>query len=115
MINNLDNVIDSRDVIDAISELENEENLSEADEVLLQELKLLASECENYCDWEHGETLIRYSHWVDYVQEMLEDCGSVPRDMPWYIAVDWETTANNISHDYHQVDFGDVTYYIRCV
>lgn len=115
MINNLADVIDSRDVIDAIDELENEDNLSEGDEVLLQELKDFADECKDYCDWEYGATLIRYSHWVEYVQEMLEDCGAVPADLPWYVEVDWETTADNISLDYAQVDFGDVTYYIRCV
>jgi hypothetical protein len=115
MINNLDDLIDSRDVIDAIGELENEENLSEGDEVLLGELKELASECEGYGDWEYGATLIRASYWVDYAQEMLVDCGDIPQELPWYIAIDWEQTADNLLADYTEVDFGGIPYYIRCV
>jgi hypothetical protein len=115
MINNLDDLIDSRDVIDAIGELENEENLSEADEILLGELKELANECECYGDWIYGATLVSASYWVEYAQQMLEDCGDLPKDLPWYIAVDWEKTADNLLADYTEVSFGGIPYYIRSV
>lgn len=115
MINNLDDLIGSLDVMDAINELENMENLSYGDEVLLGELKDLAYECDGLADWKYGETLIRASYWADYAQEMLEDCGDIPKDLPWYISIDWEKTADNLLVDYTEVSFGGIPYYIRNV
>ena len=60
-----------------------------------------------------GETLIREDYFTQYVQEMLEDCGDIPSDLPHYIVIDWEATADNLKQDYAEIDiFGD-TYYIR--
>lgn len=115
MINNFDDLIDSRDVIDAIGELENAENLSEGDEILLKELKELAAECECYSDWQYGETLINADYWVDYAKELLEDCGVIPKDLPWYIDINWDKTADNLLADYTEVSFGGNPYYIRSV
>ena len=126
-ISNLDDVIDSRDIIERIEELESElvsfleeseenteENFPEWEE--LETLRALATECSSLSvDWKCGETLIRYNYWEDYVQEMLEDCGEIPRNLPWYISIDWETTADHISQDYNLVDFDGVDYYIRSV
>ena len=131
-ISNHDNVIDSRDVIERIEELESIQAelvqqlsdglISEADMLIfdkeqgkeLDMLRALADECIDLAaDWEYGETLIRYSYWENYVQEMLEDCGIIPKDLPWYIAIDWETTADNIAQDYSVVEFDGIDYYIR--
>lgn len=126
-ISNYDDVLDSRDVIERIEELENElqafieetegalpENFPEWAE--LKTLRTLANDAIQYSsDWEYGETLIRYSYWENYVQGMLEDCGEIPKDLPWYICIDWETTADNISQDYSIVEFDGVDYYIRSI
>ena len=119
-ISNYDDVLDSRDIIERIEELEfldatdgdDTESFSGRDE--LKSLRTLAAECSSLsADWEYGEVLIRYSYWENYVREMLEDCGDIPNDLPWYIAVDWETTADNISQDYSIVEFNGIDYYIR--
>ena len=128
-VSNTDDVIDSRDVIERIEELQGErdsfevdgeenpgawaeQNPDDAEE--LRVLEALAEECEDYAsDWRHGETLIRESYWQDYVQELLEDVGDIPRDLPHYLVIDWEATARNIAYDYTLVDFGGVDYYIR--
>ena len=124
-ISKFDELIDSRDVIERIETLESElalfldetegalpENFPNIDE--LSALRALAEECSSLsADWEYGEMLVRYSYWQDYVQEMLEDCGEIPRNLPWYISIDWEKTADNISQDYTLVDFDGVDYYIR--
>ena len=121
----MDDVIDSRDVIERIETLESDladfldetdgalpENFHEWDD--LETLRALAAECSSLsANWEYGETLIRYSYWENYVQEMLEDCGIIPKDLPWYIAIDWETTADNIAQDYSVVEFDGINYYIR--
>jgi hypothetical protein len=44
---------------------------------------------------------------------MLEDCGEIPRDLPHYIAIDWEATAQNIRVDYTEIDFDGQAYLVR--
>lgn len=122
-ISNLDDVIDSRDVIERIEELESiqaelvQQLIFDKEQGKeLDVLRALANEASQYSnDWEYGETLIRYSYWENYVREMLEDCGEIPKNLPWYICIDWETTADNISQDYDLVDFDGVDYYIRSI
>lgn len=63
-------------------------------------------------DW-YPVTLVRESEFEDYVQEMLEDCGDVSRDLPIYVAIDWAKTAENVSVDYSEVVFDGVTYLYR--
>lgn len=123
-------VIDSRDIIERITELErntedeiitliDNEDWAAIDDIdndelsELAELKKLASQCEGAGDWEYGELLIRRSYWIAYVEELLRDIGDLPANIPWYIEIDWETTARNIEMDYASVDFGDVEYLIR--
>ena len=36
----------------------------------------------------------------DFVQEMLEGCGDIPKGLPWYIHIDWEATARDVMMDY---------------
>ena len=131
-ISNVDDIIDSRDVIERIEELEtiqaelvqqlSDGIIAEADMLVfdkeqgkeLDMLRALADECNSLSsDWEFGEILIRYSYWENYIQEMLEDCGDIPADLPWYICIDWEITADNISQDYSIVEFNGIDYYIR--
>lgn len=77
-------------------------------------LQALAEEASGAApDWEHGETLIRESYFVDYCQELLQDIGALPRDLPDFLVINWEATAENIEQDYTHVDFGGVTYLIR--
>ncbi len=87
-------------------------NPDEAEE--LEILLAFKSEAEGYCDWDGGETLVRESYWVEYVQELLEDIGDLPKDLPGYIAIDWDKTADNIKADYSEAEFDGVTYLFRC-
>ena len=146
-VSNSDHVIDSRDVIARVEELQSKhdaveeakaeradmnnasaEELAEADEAIedaeadfdedeqaeLATLKSLAEEAEGYSsDWSYGSTLIRESYFAEYCQEMLEDIGDLPKDLPSYIAIDWDATADNLRVDYTEVEFDGVTYLIR--
>jgi len=136
-ISNTDDIIDSRDVIARIAELETEleslkENCETADSpeafvaanlaaelweeeeaVELKSLRELTAEAEGYSDWHHGETLIRESYFTEYQQEMCDDCGYITKDFPTWIVIDWEATSNNLRHDYTEVEFDGVTYLIR--
>ena len=121
-ITNSDTYIDSRDIIERIEELEaeqtewNENKLAgwaEFDAEELDALRALTADCIDYAEWNDGATLIRHSDWVEYVEELLYDCGELPRTIPDYIVIDWEATANAIAYDYSIVDFDGVDYYLR--
>jgi hypothetical protein len=131
-----DKVIDSRDIIARLEELQDERNdiqerVEEAEEEAerieaiealeewdfenedeLKRLKELSDECDGYGDWHYGETLIRREYWVEYCQQLLEDIGVLPKDLPTYIEIDWDKTADNLEADYASVNFGDDEEYL---
>ena len=133
-ISNCDNIIDSRDVIARIEELETEQaalveqlsngEITESEMVAfdkvegaeLDSLRELAEQAEGYSpDWQYGATLIIESYFVEYCQQLVEDMGDIPSNLPSYLAdnIDWEGVANDLSVDYTQVEFDGVTYYVR--
>lgn len=60
-------------------------------------------------------TLILEDDWVEYCKELLEDIGELPKDLPSYIAIDWEATARNIAQDYSTVSYDGQEWYYRDV
>jgi hypothetical protein len=130
-IMNDQDIIDSRDIIDRIDELEDElEGLgSEGDcekQGLLdewQELKALKELSDQgqseSSDWIHGETLIRRSYFVDYTEELINDCYEMPKQMhsgDWpfrHMTIDYEAAAKELEQDYSSIDFDGVEYLIR--
>lgn len=158
-ISNADKVIDSRDVIARIEELEEErellsetvasaqealdeyfdpattmdtdkldelrESVKDAETALLewdaedegQELKALLAlqdEAEGYASgWKYGAELIREDYFTDYCQELVIDIGDLPKDIPDYLVIDWDKTADNLKADYKEVDFDGATYLVR--
>lgn len=63
-------------------------------------------------DW-YPVTLICDSHFTDYARELLEDCGTVPADLPSWVEIDWDATARNVRVDYTPVEIDGVTYWYR--
>lgn len=128
-ITNSEDIIDSRDIIARIEDLESEgikpyseykteeeagENIELAQE--LESLKKLTEEASSYSDdWDFGCTLIRDSYFTEYAEELCKDIGDIPQDLPWYIAnhIDWDGVASEIKQDYTIVDFDGVEYFIR--
>ena len=112
-------IIDVREMIDRYEELK-EELESDSDfaiefeiiHAFLEELKGCGGDEQWKGDW-YPSHLIRDSYFPDYARDMLEDCGEIPRDIPYYIAIDWEATAENILVDYSYIDIQDATYYYR--
>jgi hypothetical protein len=120
-VSNADDIIDSRDVISRMEELHEiatDDNADPSERTHanneLAVLQALQDEAEGYSeDWRHGATLVRDSYFTRYAQELCEDCGDIPRDLPSYIEIDWDATARNIQQDYTSVDFDGVTYWVR--
>lgn len=75
-----------------------------------QEWRILTDLVEEVGD---ADYLVAEDHWAAYVREMLEDCGDIPRNMPWYIEIDWGATADNIKGDYGTVEFDGGTWHYR--
>lgn len=111
-ISNSQDVIDSRDVIERIAELEGTEDEDELTE--LKALQALAEQCEGCGDWEYGESLINEDYFEDYARELAEDIGAIEKDSKWpATCIDWEQAANELKQDYMEVDFDGTTYYMR--
>jgi len=119
---NSTDVIDSRDIIERIDELEaqladNEITPEELEE--LDILRALAEECKHCSIWEYGEQLIRESYFTDYIEELITDCYELPKeltsgDWPYrHITIDYDAAADEAKQDYTEVDYDGVTYLIR--
>ena len=126
-ITNSDDIIDSRDVIERVEELEDElvdamedegTTLETANDIAdeLKPLKALAKEASEYAsDWQYGEALIRDSYFEDYAQELADDIGAIPDGYTWPTScIDWKAAARDLQVDYTEVDFDGVSYWIRC-
>jgi len=132
VISNTDNTIDSRDIIARIEELEAErqqveedpeteyieacKNVKDFDESEegkeLLALKALAEQGEDYApDWKYGAQLMHEDYFEEAMDEMLEDCGDIPRDLPSYLTIMVDYDA--LKQDYTELDFDGQTYYVR--
>ena len=56
------------------------------------------------CDIPPGEIEECYNgQWVsdeEFTQDQLESCGDIPKDLPAYVHIDWESTTRDIMMDY---------------
>jgi len=126
MRNNISNsadIIDSRDVIERIRELETERGILQdvvdewnenyADE--LHSLKTLAEEVQQYSsEWPDGACLIRDTYFEDYVQKEAEDMGVITRNVNWPCnCIDWEEAARQWQQDYSCFGYGGEDYWVR--
>ena len=138
-ISNTQDVIDSRDVIERIEELEADletcrscgEGVAEGSKTCedceqplldddekeeLEALRKLTKDGENYApDWFHGAGLIHEDYFTEYCEEFCKDVGYISQELPWFIAnhIDWDAVANEIKADYTEIDFDGETYYVR--
>lgn len=118
-VDNSQDILDSRDIIARIEELEAQKADEHgdfddyADQDELDALYKLAEEAEYIADWEHGETLIRDSYFEEYAEELAVDCGYVDGDKIIYNYIDWSRWARDVQQDYTALDFDGVTYWAR--
>lgn len=116
-ISNTDDTIDSRDIIERLAELEDQCELSYLDYDEYEEyaaLYSIAEECEDIAsDWLYGEQLIRRPYFEQYMDEMIEYCYELPKDMPYWMSI--KLDYNALEQDYSSVDFDGVEYLIRSV
>ena len=133
-ISNSDDIIDSRDVIaridelesmmedakgdwDGSSELDKPKAIAEFEEEYwheLESLRKLRDDADHSPDWKYGESLIRDSYFKDYAIDLADDIGAIPKDAGWPSrCIDWDQAASELQMDYSSVEFDGVTYWIR--
>ena len=81
-------------------------------EDILDELKGNGGDEQWKGDW-YPIALINSDYFTEYIEEELKDCGYLPKDMPWWIEIDMEKTADNCKADYTTIDIDEETYYYR--
>ena len=97
------------------------EGLSDDDHAELMALRKLAEQCDGCSDWQYGETLIRRSYWVKYIEQLIDDCYEMPKPLKsdqWpyrHMTIDYKAAADEAEVDYISVDFDGVEYLIRSV
>jgi DNA repair exonuclease SbcCD ATPase subunit len=87
-----------------------ESNFTQDERQELAELEELESEVSEWC-W--GATLIPESDFTDYCRELLVDRDDLPSDLPSYVVIDWEATADNLRADYSEGEYNGTTYLFR--
>lgn len=129
------NVIDVRDIIERVEELETnrdtfnavkesegdswaEHEPSDAEELdgltaILEELKGYGGDEQWRGDW-YPVTLIRDTHFEDYAQELAEEVGAIERDATWPARhIDWKAAAEELQQDYSSVEIEGADYWYR--
>lgn len=109
------NTIDSREILERIDELEDDEGiLDEEDKDELTELRDVVEQLGS--EAEYGMTLIREDYFEEYAEEYAVDIGAIPNDFQWPLyCIDWGQAARELKHDYTAVEFEGETYYYRLV
>lgn len=116
-------LIDVRDIIARVEELEAEQSsdpmaFDNGDELdtlttILADLQGMGGDEQWRGDW-YPVTLIRDSYFRTYAEELADDCGLIPRDAAWPMTcIDWEQAARELRYDYSGVDIDGVTYWTR--
>lgn len=131
-IENTADMIDVRDIIARVEELEAlapetahdvtpgtsdelEANALELDELtnLLDALEGMGGDEQWRGDW-YPVTLIRDDYFRTYAQELAEDIGAVDDNATWPArCIDWDQAARELRMDYSSVEIDGVTYWTR--
>jgi hypothetical protein len=118
-----DDVIDSRDIVERITELESNiddaTGYPESGETLesmnaeLVTLKAIIDEINDYAgdDCSDGVTLVNEAYFEEYMDDMIEDCYTLPKDLPSWMKVTYDYEA--LKQDYTTVEIDGTTYYYR--
>lgn len=123
-----EDVIDSRDIIARIDEMELEYGPEDGDSIdtihlgkmddderfeyaALLDLRDAVNEISS--EWDDGVTLIHEDYFEAYVEELVTDCGYLSTDLPDFIKIDWAETADNIRVDYSSVTLNGNDYWVR--
>ena len=101
-------LIDSREVIERIEELEDLAPRSKELKALIE----LQDQCD-YGDWEHGATLINDNYFTEHAKQEAHELYGTDYDEWPYRCIDWDEAAEELQQDYMCVTFIDQDFWIR--
>jgi len=112
-------LIDVENLIERFEEMRDSEDAPEDAayfcmvEDLLRELAGNGGDVQWEGEW-YPAVLIHEDYFTDYTRELMMDCEMLPRDLPEWVEIDWETTACNVRvMDYTSIEVDGVTYWYR--
>lgn len=122
-----DDIIDVRDIIERIEELESSKDNHEQDPegghwsdeeeqelitltAIMEDLKGNGGDEQWRGDW-YPVTLIRESYFEEYMDEMVADCYEVPKNLPSFMTITLDYVA--LQMDYTSTEIDGVTYLYR--
>lgn len=120
-------VIDSRDMLERLQELEylieaygdNKEAYDSEYGDLVAEKKDLEEaikDAREICsDFDHGEPLIADDYFVKYAKELASDCGYEASTEWPERCIDWEMAADQLKEDYSEISLNETIYWIRSI
>lgn len=103
-------------------EEEEEINLEDFATELIQEIQhtvdsyVEIAELEDYIgaqDFALGVALIDEDDFTEYCEDLVKECGYIDSNLPSWIEIDWESTADNMRMDYSEVEYEEVNYLYR--
>ncbi len=103
-------ILDTRDLDKILNRLAIRDNLDDDEKEELKELENLKDEVP---EWTDGNQLIPEKDFVRYCQDLCEEIGDIPKDLPGYISINWDETANNLRADYSECEYCGETYLYR--
>lgn len=107
-------MIDTRDIIARIAELEEEPDLANDDDELV-DLTAFADDLGSACpDFGYGATVVHEDYFEDYARQFAEDIGAIPSDTSWpCTCINWEEAAHQLRQDYTAVEYRGQTFWVR--
>ncbi len=112
-ITNTQDIINSRDVEERITELEATTDIDEYEQEELTKLRALCEEV-NSSEWEFGLGLINADYFTEYAEQIAEDIGAIDPNAVWPLNyIDWEAAAEALKGDYTTVEFDGQEYLYR--
>lgn len=110
-----EDIIDSRDIIERLDEL----NAQDARDELEEEERAILADLDEQGrssapDWTYGEGMIRDDYFEDYARDLAEDIGAINRDASWpNTYIDWPAAAAALQMDYSSIEIDGLTYWVR--
>lgn len=117
-----DDIVDIRDLIARFEELESmgsddrdddEQSEFETLQQVLTELRSIGGDHQWRGDWYPLLLIEKDYFYSDYAEEFVKEVGDFPLNIPSYLEIDWEKTADNLLQDYSEIVIEGVDYVYR--
>lgn len=76
-------------------------------------IELYGWSLENAPEHSDGQMFINKDYFTEYCEGFLKDVGYISDDLPDWIVINWEETADNMAEDYIDVDIMDMSFFTR--